>query len=269
MSKIHFEYIDISDTNTGWDNNAGKDYGHVPGLVRGFNIEFQHKDTGEITYGSCVWESGNIEDYFQKQVDDWGYLGFVLFEAEKSKGYEPTGRAVFRGYGQEKYDPNERDYYIENVNINEWLQYAELTPKEKIDRHASIYDNTIPLEKKLDSQKDNIEVEGKRGTWYVIDETEINGRRLFLLEHEEYGDEAACVIVDEDGKLIMDEIWNGFDDYEEESPKNEYYKFSDGWFTYFVNTETGEKKFALDPGDVLVEARQDDFSRENYSGFEL
>lgn len=42
---------------------------------------------------------------------------------------------------------------------------------------------------------------------------------------------------------------------------NEYYQFSDGWFTYYVNVETGDKKFSLDEGDVLIESNLDDFSR--------
>ncbi len=42
---------------------------------------------------------------------------------------------------------------------------------------------------------------------------------------------------------------------------NKYYKFSDGFFTYYVNTVTGEKKFRLDKGDVCVEHKADDFCR--------
>lgn len=41
-----------------------------------------------------------------------------------------------------------------------------------------------------------------------------------------------------------------------------YYEFSDGWFTYYINVETGHKKFVLDEFDVLVESNIDDFSRE-------
>lgn len=40
---------------------------------------------------------------------------------------------------------------------------------------------------------------------------------------------------------------------------NKYFKFSDGWFTYYVNKATGEKKFQLDPDDVEVDYEQDDF----------
>ena len=57
----------------------------------------------------------------------------------------------------------------------------------------------------------NIMVEGHIGTWYAIDETEVNGEKFFLLEHEEYGDEAACVAVNEQGKLVAEDLWNGFD----------------------------------------------------------
>lgn len=74
---------------------------------------------------------------------------------------------------------------------------------------------------------DHIRVEGHTGTWYVIDEGDFvltpdeNGKpqtihaHLFLLEHEAYGDEAACVIVDDAGNLILEDVWNGFDDLED------------------------------------------------------
>lgn len=56
------------------------------------------------------------------------------------------------------------------------------------------------------------EREGHLGTWYAVDETEIGGEKFFLLEHEEHGDMAACVAVDEQGKLVAEDLWNGFDD---------------------------------------------------------
>lgn len=34
--------------------------------------------------------------------------------------------------------------------------------------------------------------------------------KLFLMEHDEYGDETACVIVDSNGKLLAEDVWNGF-----------------------------------------------------------
>ena len=58
----------------------------------------------------------------------------------------------------------------------------------------------------------HIAVEGHIGTWYAIDETEIGGEKFFLLEHEEHGDMAACVAVNEQGELVAEDLWNGFDE---------------------------------------------------------
>lgn len=64
-------------------------------------------------------------------------------------------------------------------------------------------------------QKENIKIEGHIGTWYVIDETKCKGERVFLLEHETFGDEAACLIVNEKLEIILEDVWNGFDDLED------------------------------------------------------
>ena len=73
---------------------------------------------------------------------------------------------------------------------------------------------------------DHIAVEGNIGTWYAIDETEVGGERFFLLEHEEHGDMAACVAVNEQGKLVAEDLWNGFDeDFQEAVQKY----FSEKW----------------------------------------
>ena len=40
---------------------------------------------------------------------------------------------------------------------------------------------------------------------------------------------------------------------------DKYYRFSDGWFTYYINVESGEKKFYLGETDEVVESNLDDF----------
>jgi hypothetical protein len=61
-------------------------------------------------------------------------------------------------------------------------------------------------------QRDKIKIYGHRGTWYVIDKSVYKGEPVFLLEHEQYGDETACLIVKEDLTVLVDDVWNGFDD---------------------------------------------------------
>lgn len=61
-----------------------------------------------------------------------------------------------------------------------------------------------------------IVISGRIGTWHPIDSGDYikddQTLRLYLMEHDEYGDEAACVIIDEDANEILDEVYNGFDD---------------------------------------------------------
>ena len=61
----------------------------------------------------------------------------------------------------------------------------------------------------------NIKVDGHRGTWYIISESYWRGKKVYLLEHEQYGDEAACLITDIDFIVICEDVWNGFQDLEE------------------------------------------------------
>lgn len=63
-------------------------------------------------------------------------------------------------------------------------------------------------------QKEGIKIEGHFGKWHVIDESEYNGEKVYLLEHDTYGDDAAGLIVNEDLKVILDDAWNGFNDLE-------------------------------------------------------
>lgn len=41
--------------------------------------------------------------------------------------------------------------------------------------------------------------------------------------------------------------------------KNEWYRFNDVFFTYYINNVTFEKKLELDKNDKLVEPMLDDF----------
>lgn len=57
-----------------------------------------------------------------------------------------------------------------------------------------------------------ITVKGHEGTWYVIDKAMVDGKVRYLLESEDFGDEAASIIVDPMGSLILEDVCNGFDD---------------------------------------------------------
>lgn len=71
----------------------------------------------------------------------------------------------------------------------------------------------------------NIKIEGHRGTWSVIDSigARVKGekKRLYLLEHETYGEDAPSLIVDDKLNIIMDDVYNGFDDLDLEVPEED------------------------------------------------
>ena len=56
------------------------------------------------------------------------------------------------------------------------------------------------------------EIAGKDGTWEVIDYLLVEGKNYFLMEHEQYGKDVAYVVLNQDGKVIVDSTYNGFDD---------------------------------------------------------
>lgn len=69
---------------------------------------------------------------------------------------------------------------------------------------------------------DGIKIDGHVGTWHIVDQTQRelphrNGEQdaFYLLEHDTYGEDAAMLIVNKESKVVLDDVWNGFDDLDE------------------------------------------------------
>lgn len=58
----------------------------------------------------------------------------------------------------------------------------------------------------------DLHIEGKEGSWLAFDSIIIDGKEFFLMEHTTYGSDAAWIVLDEDGKLVVDNVYNGFDE---------------------------------------------------------
>ena len=107
------DIIRVQDTNTGWTNSV-EGYPTMialPGLMRGFNIEYKRPD-GSLDYGSCIFTYNEPEDdnfEFKCQIDTVNMLGHG----------EPTGRVIFRGYVSEMYDCREHEEYVEDVSVED------------------------------------------------------------------------------------------------------------------------------------------------------
>ena len=60
----------------------------------------------------------------------------------------------------------------------------------------------------LDSS--GIAVSGHYGTWHTLESHNIQGREFYLMESDEFGRDAANVIVDGTGKLVAEDVLTGF-----------------------------------------------------------
>lgn len=58
---------------------------------------------------------------------------------------------------------------------------------------------------------ESIKIERHTGTWYEIDRRTLYGKTFYLMESEIYGDEAACIIIDEDHEPVVEDVLDGFD----------------------------------------------------------
>lgn len=73
----------------------------------------------------------------------------------------------------------------------------------------------------MNMDTDGYVIRGHVGTWHVIDHTEIDGHTFWLLEHDTYGDMAANIIVDDEGRPCLSNVHDGFDEIVVELLKQE------------------------------------------------
>ena len=66
---------------------------------------------------------------------------------------------------------------------------------------------------KINRLSENIEFPGWWGTWYTLETAFTSRGKLYLMEHEQYGEDTEHLIVDHEGNIVMDDVWNGFEDY--------------------------------------------------------
>lgn len=100
-------------------------------------------------------------------------------------------------------------YYVDSLSFQELKDFL---PQLSTENLAKADEMIYPIEGPITMDTKGIEVEGHEGTWHPVEMQELNGRQFFLLEHETYGDSVAKVIVDDDGTLFAEDLWNGFDE---------------------------------------------------------
>ena len=110
------------------------------------------------------------------------------------------------------------DYAKSYINPHEGVvrRYQELTVQACLEEHTpAVQEAKKSLEGEITADSDALIIDGYEGTWYVVDTETVDGKEIFLLENEEYGDETFGIIIDKDRNVLVDEAWNGFSDYHE------------------------------------------------------
>ena len=110
------------------------------------------------------------------------------------------------------------DYANAYINPNNDVvrRYQELTIQAYLEEHTpAVQKAKKSLEGEISADSDSLIIDGYEGTWYVVDTETVDGKEIFLLENEEYGDETFGIIIDRDRNILIDEAWNGFADYHE------------------------------------------------------
>ena len=124
-------YVNPSDIWPTAQNHV--DYGEIPGLVRGYNIEVRKGNI--VDWMSASWFCGTPEAEYN---DDFHRCYF------EDLGVVPTGRICFRGYGVLEYDFDEREEFVKPYSDEDALRALEEYKKWKDKHLEEMFADDIP-----------------------------------------------------------------------------------------------------------------------------
>lgn len=106
------------------------------------------------------------------------------------------------------------------------------------------------------------EADGHTGTWYAVDMKTYHGERFFQMRSEEYGQEVADIIVSENGTLVSEDIWHGFDEGAREAISE--YLEEKGATVYDLMNISDQATVILADGTVMKITEQQTISKDTW-----
>ena len=100
---------------------------------------------------------------------------------------------------------------IEEILGKKRIDIAEKTEGYATEIDMNNHSDIDEAEVTITADTKEFEAEGHEGTWHTVDEREYAGEKFFLMEHDEYGSDVAGIIVSEQGQLVAEDLWNGYD----------------------------------------------------------
>lgn len=161
--------------------------------------------------------------YFNEEGDggDGEFIDITVTEDDVLAAYNSENflEYIYQNCKQNVIDTHSgyfEDYAKAYINKNENVvrRYDELTIQAYLESNSPLVQKA-KNEGEISADSDSLIIDGYEGTWYVVDTETVDGKELFLLESENYGDETFGIIIDKDRNVLVDEAWNGFSDYHE------------------------------------------------------
>lgn len=194
-----------------------------------------YKDAAETISGNCdtMLFLGGKESTTLKEISETlGKETIDLYNTSDTRGqsrsyglnYQKTGKELMSRDELSVMDGNKcilqlrgvRPFLSDKFDITKHKRYRELSDydeKNAFDVEAYMkHQLKIRRQEEFTFETTNFHIEGKAGSWLVLDTLIIDGREFFLMEHMEYGRNAAYVILDAEGKIVAEDNRNGFDE---------------------------------------------------------
>ena len=187
---------------------------------------FVTKQTGGKYTEAELFEKNNTYGIYQIDLHgsgrDYAFLSWTILQEKEKK-------------------PERKDYHLaysdklgENENLDSiYAKFNYEHPKDFTGHSLSISDiiainkggkiqayyvdsvGYIPLtdfyEEKITTKTKAFVAEGHEGTWHTILMKEISDEKFFLMRHDIFENNVADILVNEQGKIIAEDLWNGFD----------------------------------------------------------
>ena len=170
-----------------------------------------------------------IEAAIDKHFDGYHLAHDAVADVVKAYGFERVSFVLACTVQHLKTDgrfSKETKEWADRFKIPENISRGmDLNADYVVTSHPAVLDGFIGLVrnemKELEKEKQagqigpeikGLSVDGHFGTWHTAEIKEIAGETFFRMEHDEYGDTVAGIIVDAEGKLIAEDLEHGFDD---------------------------------------------------------
>lgn len=159
---------------------------------------------------------------------------YEKFNLNHPAGYEGHSLSVSDVVVMQR-DGQTKAYYVDSFGFKELPDFVRQRLHEA-EMNRKREDSAVTLD------TSGIEIEQHEGLWHTADKREIADEIFYLMEHNEYGDSVAAVIVNADGELVAQELENGFDRGAMEAIHEYLAGKGIAWEPEAKETEASEKK---------------------------